>query len=68
MIVVEKSKPYRMCNCCNSSDKVAEIYFRSEHQGVGVALCEQCRKELIAELDRLAKVENWGKDKNGNKP
>ena len=67
MIEVVKSKPYRMCNCCNSNDDVIEIFFRSEHQGVGVALCKKCREELIAELNRIEKIESWGKPQGGNR-
>ena len=59
MIEIAKSKPYRMCNCCNSNEDIYEIYFRSEHQGTGVALCNQCRQELIEKLNKITEEIPW---------
>jgi len=66
MIEIVKSQPYRMCNCCYSNDNVIEIFFRSDHQGVGVAICKKCREELIAELNRIEKIESYGKPHGGS--
>lgn len=48
MILIEKAKGYRVCNCCNSDKNVAEIYFRNDviKKGVCVALCQDCRNML----------------------
>ena len=37
---------YRMCNCCNDNNAFAELQFRKNCQGVEIALCKKCLKEL----------------------
>ena len=53
----------RKCQCCCSDDNVKEIAFRSNNQGIVVALCEKCRNELIDVI-----VDDMNKDKEEGEP
>ena len=56
MIEFVEGRPLRECQCCHSSKKVIEVYFRDDNgQGVCVALCDSCRDVLVNRLTKSVK-------------
>lgn len=54
MITVEKAEKFRTCNVCHGNKNVYNIVFRYEgtNQGNQIVLCDNCIKDLIAEMER----------------
>ena len=53
-IIVEKAESYRTCNSCSSNNNVVNITallkFHNGTQGSQIALCEECAKKLLIQL------------------